>query len=285
MDVAAYQRETFKRGSTTYFNSSLFFPEKIRRRVFTLYAFVRRADDLVDSIPQREAEFYAFRSFTRDVLAGREDLTPPALLSQEDRGVILAYGDLAREVGFSPSWTEAFLDAMQADLTKSRYDTLEETLGYVYGSAEVIGLFMCACMGITPEAYPTAQLLGRAMQYINFIRDMDEDRRLNRRYLPLDGADERIIDPAWARDHPGEFQRWITIQLERFRTWQIKALQGYAYLPYRFRLPIVTASDMYWWTAETIERDPLIVFEKKVKPRRGRIVRRLIRNFFIEVFR
>lgn len=285
MDIAEYQRETFKRGSTTYFNSSLFFPEKIRRRVFTLYAFVRRADDLVDSIPQREAEFFAFRSFTLDVLAGLPCRTPPSLLSKEDQGVIMAYGELARDVKFSPSWTEAFLDAMQADLTKNRYDTLEETLQYVYGSAEVIGLFMCACMGITPEAYPTAQLLGRAMQYINFIRDMEEDRQLQRRYLPLDGANERIIEPAWARAHPGEFQAWITIQLKRFRNWQVQAIRGYPYLPLRFRLPVVTASDMYWWTAETIERNPLVVFEKKVKPRRGRIIRRLIRNFFIEVLR
>lgn len=284
MDIATYQRETFKRGSTTYFNSSLFFPKQIRRRVFTLYAFVRRADDLVDAIPQREAEFFAFRSFTRDVLAGSSSLPPP-LVSPEDQGVIRAYGELAREVHFSPSWTEAFLDAMQADLTKSRYDTLEETLQYVYGSAEVIGLFMCACMGISAEAYPTAQLLGRAMQYINFIRDLDEDRQLHRRYLPLDGADERITDPSWARSHPREFQAWISIQIKRFRTWQVQAMEGYPYLPFRYRLPIVTASDMYWWTASAIERNPLVVFEKKVKPRRGRIVRRLIRNFFVEVFR
>jgi len=53
--------EIFKRGSITYFNSSRLFPRRIREEVTKLYAFVRLADDMVDSIPQRVEDFYRFR--------------------------------------------------------------------------------------------------------------------------------------------------------------------------------------------------------------------------------
>ena len=59
------QKEIFKQGSTTYYLSSLFFPKKIRDDVFTLYAFVRVADDYVDNIPAQQKEFFVFVKETR----------------------------------------------------------------------------------------------------------------------------------------------------------------------------------------------------------------------------
>jgi len=108
-------------------------------------------------------------------------------LAPEDRAVIDAFVKLGQEVGFDPAWTVAFLDAMEADLTKNRYDSLEECFTYMYGSAEVIGLFMSRCIDLPEVDLESARLLGRAMQYINFIRDVEEDRTLGRRYLPFEG--------------------------------------------------------------------------------------------------
>ena len=68
-----------------------------------------------------------------------------------------------------------FLGSMAADLTRRFYRTEAETLEYVYGSAEVIGLFMARIMRLPEEALPAARMLGRAMQFINFIRDAAED--------------------------------------------------------------------------------------------------------------
>jgi phytoene synthase len=196
----------------------------------------------------------------------------------EDQRVVDDFVDLARKEGFDPLWTRAFLDSMEADLHRAAYDTLEDTLGYIYGSAEVIGLFMSRLMGLPAESFQAARLLGRAMQYINFIRDVAEDRTLGRRYLPLNGFDPRVVEPEWAQGHAAQFSDWLRSHLGLYRQWQEEALAGFPFIPYRYRIAVAAAADMYWWTAATIERNPLVVFEKKVKPRRFRIYSAILRN-------
>jgi phytoene synthase len=262
MSLSRRQIETFRQGSKTYFNSSLFFPSRVRERVFTLYAFVRIADNYVDAVPQQGEEFRRFRLAYEAARRG----------SPAGDDIIDPYIALAAECGFDPAWTAAFLDSMEADLTKSRYDTLEETLAYIYGSAEVIGLFMARIMDLPEEAQPAARMLGRAMQYINFIRDIAEDFGLGRRYLPLNGADPRITEENYARSHPEEFAAFIGGHLAAYRAWQKEGVSGYGYIPFRYRIPIAAAGDMYWWTANRIAERPLTVFERKVKPGRLRIL-------------
>lgn len=258
----------FQRGSKTYFNSSLFFPRDVRERVFTLYAFVRKADDFVDILPQDREGFYRFRDTYHRALRGEQTKDP----------IIDPFVELSRECSFDPAWTEAFLGAMEADLRKRTYDTLEETIQYMYGSAEVVGLFMSRILGLPDEAQTPARMLGRAMQYINFCRDLAEDHALGRRYLPLQGADPRIVEEAYARSHPEEFVQFLRHHLSLYRAWQAEAISGYRFIPYRYLIPIRTAADMYFWTADQIERDPFVVFQRKVKPSRLRIFLRILRN-------
>jgi phytoene synthase len=264
-------KEVFRAGSTTYFNSSLFFPPRIRERVFTLYAFVRVADNYVDAFPQREKEFRAFRRRYEAALRG----TPAG------DTIIDPFVRLSAERSFDLAWTKAFLDSMEADLSKQNYDTIEEALAYVYGSAEVIGLFMARIMDLPEESYPAAAMLGRAMQYINFIRDIAEDTSLGRRYLPLNGASPRIVTADYARQNPGEFSAFIGGHLACYRLWQKEAVAGYRFIPRRYRVPIKTAADMYWWTAKRIQKQPLVVFDQKIKPSRGRIYLGILKNFFL----
>uniref|UniRef100_UPI0034E301B6 phytoene/squalene synthase family protein n=1 Tax=Methanothrix sp. TaxID=90426 RepID=UPI0034E301B6 len=96
----------FKKGSRTYFHSSLFFPPDVRRDVFVLYAFVRTADDLVDCVPQKRDEFYRFcECWERST--GGETIKDP---------VIDEFSELARRRNFSDQWTRAFLSSMEMDL-------------------------------------------------------------------------------------------------------------------------------------------------------------------------
>ncbi len=272
------QQALFKNGSTTYFTASLFFPPKIREYVTRLYAFVRKADDYVDAIPQQETEFYILRKRYETALdmlnKGKNDW-------QSGDFVVDDYIALANELNFAPEWTIAFLDAMQADLTKKTYSTIEETKVYMYGSAEVVGLFMCKLLGIPEIAYPAAQALGKSMQYINFIRDINEDISLGRQYLPTTemqkyGLSE--LTEVAVRANEESFANFVRAQLTYYRTWQKEAEAGYKYIPRRYRIAIKTAADMYNWTATQIEKNPLIVFEKKVKPKKGFIIARALLN-------
>ena len=260
--------QTFRRGSTTYYNSSVFFPDAVRNDVYVLYGFVRVADDYVDSVPQDADGFHGFCSAYRNAIAG----TPSG-----DR-IIDSFVDLVRRRDLDVSWVEAFLYSMQLDLVKSTYDELDDTLVYTYGSAEVIGLFMAKLLALPEASYPYARIQGRAMQYINFIRDLDEDARLGRRYLPLAGSGLPGLDRATACRCREEFEAFVRGQIRLYREWQHEAEQGYRYIPRRFRIPIKTASDMYGWTADRIYSEPLVVFDRKIKPRRSRIYLQVLRN-------
>ena len=273
---SAVQTRVFKAGSTTYFNSSLFFAPAMREEVFALYGFVRTADDYVDSVPQRADAFAGFAARDRAARGG-----VPA-----GDAIIDDYVALERKREFEPAWTEAFLGSMEADLTKRLYRTEEETLGYVHGSAEVIGLFMARIMGLPESAHTAAKMLGRAMQYINFIRDAAEDAAMGRRYLPLERGGKRLLDEkddwlpssGWARSNPEKWRAYLGGHLERYGQWQAEAEEGYRQIPRRPRTAVRTAGDMYNWTARQIAADPQVVFERKVKPRKARIVLRALWN-------
>ena len=262
MQTAAVHYETFRQGSRTYFNSTRFFPEPVRSDVFLLYGFVRVADNYVDSVPQDRAGFEAFvERYYRALSSG------PA-----GDPIIDGFVELSARRGFEERWVEAFLKSMRMDLSKRVHATLPEALEYIYGSAEVIGLFMARIMQLNEDASHAARLLGRAMQYINFIRDIAEDNRLGRTYLPISETTLPDLSEETAGEHREEFRRFIQAQLDRYLEWQAEAEMGYHLIPKRYRVPIKTAGDMYKWTGQTIASDPFVVFDRKVKPNRARIV-------------
>jgi phytoene synthase len=262
MNTASVQYETFRAGSKTYFNSTRFFPEPVRSDVFRLYGFVRTADNYVDCIPQDRAGFEEFVARYRDARAGRASGIP----------IVDDFVELAARCRFEDDWIEAFLGSMRMDLNKRVHATLDESIDYMYGSAEVIGLFMARIMGLSDAAMDCARLLGRSMQYINFIRDIAEDHSLGRIYLPISETSLSSLAEQETRAHPVEFRRFIQAQLSRYRQWQARARRGYKLIPKRYRIPIKTAGDMYEWTAQTIANDPFVVYKTKVKPNRGRIM-------------
>ncbi len=261
----------FRQGSTTYFYSSLFFPTKIRKNVFILYAFVRQADNYVDQIPQDREGFYAFKEGFEHAWAGE----------QTDDIVIDSFVYLAKEKQFEKQWVDSFLRSMEMDLTRKTYQTMDDTLEYIYGSAEVIGLFMARILGLVDRSFESAQYLGRAMQYINFIRDIDEDNSLNREYFPKQEINRfglESLDHAYVQYHPEAFSSFIKAQIERYCGWQELAEHGYGFIPNLYLIPIKTASEMYKWTAHQIAHDPLIVYRWKVKPMISQIVTETFRS-------
>ncbi len=262
-------RDVFRAGSKTYFNSSRFFPAEVRDDVYLLYGFVRVADNYVDSVPQQVREFNQFVETYHEALGGT--LTGDVIID--------SFVELAERVGFDPAWTDAFLHSMELDLTKRVHATLPETLEYVYGSAEVIGLYMSRILGLSREADEAARMLGRSMQFINFIRDINEDNTLGRTYLPVSETTLADLTEQEARAHPREFRSFLHGQLARYREWQAEAERGYQYIPRSYLVPIRTAADMYNWSAAQIADDPFVVYRKKVKPARPRIMAQAALNF------
>lgn len=277
------EEDIFKKGSATYYFSSKFFPKLVREDVFKLYSFVRVADDYVDSIPQQASSFKKLRAMWLAAECNETFNTKPESTDYVDERVVKNIIYVQRKYAFEHDWIEAFLDSMQADLDQKPYKTLADSLWYVYGSAEVIGLMMAKILGLPEESYKAAKLQGRAMQWINFIRDIDEDIELGRCYFPEAERKKYAINKISkesAKQNETVFNEFVRAEIERYKAWQSEADQGYKYIPKRLRIPLQTARDMYNWTAEEIYKNPMIVFEKKVKPQKARIIRTGLKSVY-----
>jgi 15-cis-phytoene synthase len=256
--------DIFKKGSKTYFNSSSFFPKVVRKNVSILYAFVRTADNFVDSIPQNKKGFLKFK---KEFYLARKG-------KKVDNKIIENFILLEKNMGFEKEWAEFFLNSMELDLTKKNYKNITEVLEYIHGSAEVIGLFMVKILGLNDNAQKNAMLLGRAMQYINFIRDIDEDSILGRNYFPENELKKyglKSLNKEDALNNVNGFRKFVREQIKYYKNWNEEAREGFVYIPREERIAIKTAADMYDWTAKIIEKNPEIVYEKQVKPSKLRI--------------
>ena len=151
-------------------------PER-RRAIHAVYAFSRRADDAVDSMESRPEE------------ARAELQRLIALLGNDpsDDPLAPAFRDAIRRFSLERQPFELLIEGMEMDLIKNRYETFEDLEAYCYRAASVIGLVCLPIFGYRgDEARKHAADLGIAMQLTNIIRDVDEDRRRGRIYLPLE---------------------------------------------------------------------------------------------------
>ncbi len=251
--------QIFKNGSKTYYYASIFFRGQIKKDVFALYAYVRMIDDLVDLIKPKIAEFEDYWQETQ--VAWKAGSCQNQIVS--------GFVRLAKRKNFEWKWIQAFWDSMRCDLTKKYYSNADLDK-YIYGSAEVIGLMMAKILELPDQASQAAQLQGKAMQLINFIRDVAEDEELGRNYL---GYSEREKNDSelWSKK--------VRQQIEKYREIQTEAKKGWQFIPRKYLIPIKTAADMYNWTAQEIFANPAIVWKQKMKPQKRQVIKQLIWNF------
>ena len=263
--------DIFRNGSTTYYYSTKLFPANIRKEVTQLYNFVRIADDYVDAVPQDTEGFLKFKEEYYCAASGKKT----------ENKVIADFVKLSEKRQFENKWVDAFLNSMEMDTTKSNYKNLDELNTYLYGSAEVIGLMMNRVMGLDERADESAQYLGKAMQFINFIRDIDEDLDLKRTYFPTEDLKSfglSGLTRGEARRKPEQFNAFVRSQIQVYFRWQKRAELGFEFIPKNMRIAVQTASDMYLWTAKEIYKNPFIVYDLKIKPTWSKVLLNGLRN-------
>jgi phytoene synthase len=165
----------------TYYLATLLLPPFKRPYVWALYGFARYADEFVDSLtaPDPAALVTWSEAFLDDLTRGRA--THP---------VSTAMVHTMRRWSIPRAHVEAFLESMRMDITVTGYATYADLERYMYGSAAVIGLQMLPILEpVAPEAAARARALGEAFQMSNFVRDVGEDLRRGRVYLPQEDLD------------------------------------------------------------------------------------------------
>ncbi|MGB3625153.1 MAG: phytoene/squalene synthase family protein, partial [Henriciella sp.] len=178
-------RRMIKTGSKSFHFASLMLPADIRKAAFATYAFCRLADDEIDLGSDPAAAL--------DQLSERLDLIyadKPA-----DSPIDRAFCHVVRAYDLPRALPEALLEGMRWDSEGRTYQTLDDLLDYAARVAGSVGAMMTVLMGNrTGVAAARACDLGLAMQLTNIARDVGEDARAGRLYLPLDWMAEAGID-------------------------------------------------------------------------------------------
>ena len=186
-------RALLKTGSRTFFAASHLLPASVREPATALYAFCRLADDAVDlEHRQPDGKLGALtRLCARLDRAYRGDPLPLAA----DR----AFAETVRRFQIPRELPEALLEGLAWDAAGRRYETLSDLHAYAARVAGTVGVMMAVVMGVRDHAaLARACELGAAMQLTNIARDIGEDAREGRLYLPLAWLREAGIDPdAW----------------------------------------------------------------------------------------
>jgi phytoene synthase len=256
----------------TYFLATLLLPKAKRPFVHALYGFARYADEIVDDLASElsiEEKAEALSIWGNGVLADLKKGT-------SDDHVGRALIDTVKRFDIPHEHFEAFLHSMTMDLTVQEYETYEDLLEYVYGSAAVIGLEMVPILGpLHNDAFEAAKKLGIAFQLANFIRDVDEDLDRGRVYLPIkelaqfgvtrEMLEERVLTP--------EVVEALKFQIARVRQLQAEAAPGIAMLEASSRPCIEAASTLYCGIVDEVEKIGYDIFNQRAKTSTGRRIR------------
>jgi phytoene synthase len=211
------QQKAAASGSSFYY-SFLFLPPGRRRAITALYAFCREADDIVDEglEPQLAATKLAWwRDEVANMAAGKPQ-----------HPVTKALSVLKEQFSIDERRLNEIIDGMEMDLAQSRYLDWPALERYCYRVAGVVGLLAAGIFGYRdPRTLDYAKNLGIAFQLTNIIRDVGEDARRNRIYLPMDEIKQFGVSAAdilQAR-HSDSFVNLMRFQADRAKNYYEKA--------------------------------------------------------------
>jgi phytoene synthase len=239
--------------SRTFSLASGLLPPDKRRAARALYAFCRITDDVVD-VP------------TSDPVSALDEWRRAALDDCSSDPVIVAWTDTRRRYGIPVRYAEQLIDGVGQDLVPLRYQTFGELATYAYGVASTVGLMLMHIVGYTgPDAIPYAIKLGIALQLTNILRDVGEDWRAGRLYLPVEELEaygltdvDLMIERVDA--HWRDFMRF---QINRNRRFYAEAWPGIAMLSRDGRFAVAAAADLYRAILDDVEAHDYDVFSRR----------------------
>jgi phytoene synthase len=247
-DLAAC-RALLKTGSRTFHAASKVLPRKVADPAIALYAFCRLADDAVDLGRDRAAAVARLRERLDAACRGQ----PMDLAADRAFAGVMARHAIPRAL------PEALLEGLSWDAEQRRYETLEDLYDYAARVAGAVGAMMTLLMGKRdPAIVARAADLGVAMQLTNIARDVGEDARAGRLYLPLAWLRDLNIDPeAWLATP--EFTPEIATITQRLLNaadaLYDRATLGIAQLPASCRMGIYAARALYAEIGRQVERN------------------------------
>lgn len=247
--LVAQARDSIVRGSRSFAAASRLFDSRTRERVWLLYAWCRRCDDLADD--QDHGGALGPAAGAHDRLATIRTLTDRALAGEATGDPAFdALGVVARETGLTRAMADDVIGGFALDAQDWRPRSEADLLQYCFHVAGAVGVMMAVVMGVAPDDEETLDRacdLGLAFQLANIARDLDEDDAAGRSYLPLEWLVEADIPPG---EHmKPHFRRALVPVVRRLcalaQDYETSARIGAARLPLRSRWAVLSAAGIY----------------------------------------
>lgn len=252
------QQKAAQSGSSFYY-SFLFLPPERRRAITAFYAFCREVDDVVDTVHDPGVAA-AKLAWWRTEIDRLRDGTPQHPVTQ-------ALLPFVTPMGIDTQYLQLIIDGMEMDLRQSRYWDFESLRKYCYHVAGVVGIVSARIFGHTEVAtLQYAETLGLAFQLTNIIRDVGEDARNGRVYLPEDELQRYgLNDNTLLRNvSSGDFQGLMKFQTQRARTYYDQALTLLPAADRRAQRPGLIMASIYRTLLDEIERADFPVLTHRV---------------------
>ncbi|PWF43677.1 presqualene diphosphate synthase HpnD [Massilia glaciei] len=251
------QQKTVQSGSSFYY-SFLFLPPERRRAITALYAFCREVDDTVDECTDQSIARIKLAWWRTEVQAMyKGNPTHPTMQALQPH---LAVYNLEEK------HLQAIIDGMEMDLDQTRYLDYPAMQRYCWHVASVVGILSASIFGVTdPKTLEYAEKLGLAFQLTNIIRDVGEDARKGRIYLPVNELQQFEVTAADLLNarHSERFENLMRFQVARAQKVYDEA---FALLPKqdrRAQRPGLMMAAIYRTVLEEIERDGYQVLKQR----------------------
>ncbi|HSB48075.1 MAG TPA: presqualene diphosphate synthase HpnD [Burkholderiales bacterium] len=258
MDPHEYCRSRAAQSGSSFYYSFLFLPEERRRAITALYAFCREVDDVVDDCSD-PATARATLGWWRQELAAAFHGTP-------QHPVTRALAEVAPRFNLAERRLAEIIDGMQMDLDNNRYASFEMLQQYCHRVAGVVGLLSAEIFGYQDRrTLEYAADLGMAFQLTNIIRDVGEDVRRDRIYLPLDEIKRHgvsVADIAAARETDG-FRSLMEFQIERALGFYREAFAKLPAIDRRAQRAGIVMAAIYRTLLDEIRRDGCRVLTRR----------------------
>lgn len=259
MTPQQYCQQKTRESGSSFTLSFLFLPKPKREAMTALYAFCREVDDVVDECTDYQIAETKLQWWKQEILRLYHEV-PQHPVTRALKPVVEAFA--LQEAHFIE-----IIDGMQMDTQYNRYADFEQLALYCYRVASVVGLLSAQIFGYSDKATLSyAHDLGLAFQLTNIIRDIGEDARRGRIYLPLDELERSgVSEQALLNSQPSaQTQALLLKQIERAELFYEKAFSQLPAADTKPQLPGLMMAAIYRALLQEIKQDPNLVLTHKI---------------------
>lgn len=259
MTPQQYCQQKTKQSGSSFTLSFVFLPKQKREAMTALYAFCREVDDVVDECTDYQIAQTKLQWWKQEIHRLFHE-TP-------QHPVTKALKPVVEEFGLQEAHFIEIIDGMQMDTQYNRYADFEQLALYCYRVASVVGLLSAQIFGYSDKSTLVyAHDLGMAFQLTNIIRDIGEDARRGRIYIPIDELEKAgVTEQQLLQSQPSvQTQALLLKQIERAEMFYDKAINQLPEADIKTQLPGLMMAAIYRALLREIKQDPNLVLNHKV---------------------